>query len=222
MNRIEEIAGGHSSSQVRPRKRVLNAGSGSLSARQLHPVFRENQWQQVRFDIDPQTKPDVVGSITNMTELFPSGEFDAIWSSHSLEHLYAHEVSGALAEFKRILRPDGFALVTSPDLEAIAIFFLSHGLNHVAYTSAMGPITPHDMIFGHSGSIARGKTYMAHKTGFTCALLGQLLLDAGFPVVLAKSEGFDLWALALMRNADKAEIQEELKAAGLDMFDDVE
>jgi SAM-dependent methyltransferase len=209
-------------SQLRSRKRVLNAGSGPLTARQLHPVFREDLWQQVRLDIDPQTKPDVVGSITNMSRLLPSEDFDAIWSSHSLEHLYAHEVPTALSEFRRILKPDGFALITSPDLEAIATLVLACGLNHIAYTSPMGPITPHDMIFGHSGSIARGKTYMAHNTGFTSAVLGQLLLDAGFPIVLAKGERFDLWVLAFMHKADQALIQGELKAAGLDMFDDTE
>ena len=128
----------------------------------------------------------------------------------------------ALSEFRRILRPEGFALITSPDLEAIATHLLAHGLNHVAYTSPMGPITPHDMIYGHSDSIARGKSYMAHNTGFTCAVLGQLLLDAGFPIVVAKGERFDLWALAFMEKADKAAIQSELKAAGLDMFDHVE
>jgi SAM-dependent methyltransferase len=203
-------------------KRVLNAGSGPLSARQLHPVFQEDHWRQVRLDIDPQTKPDVVGSITDMSGLLPSQNFDAVWSSHSLEHLYAHEVPLALAEFRRILRPDGFALITSPDLEAIATALLAQGLDHVAYISPMGPITPHDMIFGHSGSIARCKSYMAHNTGFTCAALGQLLLDAGFPVVLVKNERFDLWALAVMEKADKASIQYELKIADLDMFDDTE
>jgi len=206
--------------QPRSRRRVLNAGSGPLTARQLHPVFREDRWQQVRVDIDPQTEPDVVGSITDMAELLPSENFDAIWSSHSLEHLYAHEVPLALSEFKRVLKSDGFALITSPDLESIAALLLDHGLNYVAYTSPMGPITPHDMLFGHSSSIANGKTFMAHNTGFTCADLGQLLLDAGFPVVLAKRERWDLWALALMENADKRAIQRELKATGLDMFDD--
>src|SRR5215469_14696573 len=99
MKCVEEMAGGHPGARARPRRRVLNAGSGSLSARQLHPVFRGDRWEQVRLDIDPQTEPDVVGSITNMSELFPSDDFDAIWSSHSLEHLYGHEVPGALSEF---------------------------------------------------------------------------------------------------------------------------
>jgi hypothetical protein len=201
-------------------KRVLSAGSGPVSARQLHPAFRTDCWEEVRFDIDPQVEPDIVGSITDMSELIPSQSFDSVWSSHSLEHLYAHDVSRALGEFRRILRADGFALITTPDIETIASMILEHGLDHVAYTSPMGPITPHDMLFGHSASIQRGSTFMAHNTGFTCTSLGQHLLDAGFPVVLAKREGFALWALALMEEADKTAIQRDLKAGGLDMFDD--
>jgi SAM-dependent methyltransferase len=203
-----------------PPKRVLSAGSWPASAHQLHPAFRTDCWQEVRLDIDPYVKPDIVGSITDMSKLIPSQSFDSVWSSHSLEHLYAHEVPAALAEFRRILNPGGFALITSPDVESIASMVLQYGLDHVAYTSPMGPITPHDMLYGHTASIQRGSTFMAHNTGFTCTSLGQHLLDAGFPVVLAKRERFELWALALMEEADKSAIQQELKVAGLDMFDD--
>jgi SAM-dependent methyltransferase len=210
----------HLGALPRSPKRVLSAGSGPASSHQLHPAFRTECWQEVRFDIDPQAKPDIVGTIADMSKLIPSKSFDSVWSSHSLEHLYAHEVPAALAEFRRILRADGFALITAPDIESIASLILEHGLDHVAYTSPMGPITPHDMLFGHSASIQRGAIFMAHNTGFTCGSLGQHLLDAGFPVVLAKREGFALWALALMEEADKSAIQRDLKAVGLDMFDD--
>ena len=200
-------------------KRVLNAGSGSVSARQAHPVFRKESWQETRLDIDPHSKPDLLGSIVDLRELISAESFDAIWSSHILEHLHAYEVPSALSEFRRILRRDGFALITSPDLEAVAALLLEHGVNHVAYTSPVGPITPLDIFFGHSESIARGKRYMAHNTGFTCSSLGQLLLNAGFPMVLVKRERLDLWALALMEQADTVAVQRELKAAGLDMSD---
>jgi hypothetical protein len=60
---------------------------------------------------------------------------------------------------------------------------------------------------------------MAHHSGFTCASLARLLLAVGFPIVLAKRLGFDLWALALMEDSDKTAIQAKLLAAGLDMFD---
>jgi len=201
--------------QTGPLKRVLNAGSGPYSARKLHPVFMREAWREIRIDIDPQAKPDMVASITDMRSI-ASRSFDAIWSSHTLEHLYAHEVPIALAELRRVLKSDGFALITSPDLEAAASLILDHGLDHVAYTSPAGPITPLDVLFGHSASIARGHHYMAHKTGFTCASLGQRFVDAGFPTVLVKQAGLDLWVLGLMPEADQAGIQSQLTTVGLD------
>jgi SAM-dependent methyltransferase len=198
-------------------KRVLNAGSGSYAAHRLHPVFIRDAWQEVRVDIDPQAQPDFVSSITNLRSSFQADSFDSVWSSHTLEHLYAHEVPLALTEFRRVLKPDGFALVTSPDLEAVASIIVEHGIDHVAYTSPAGPIAPLDMLFGHSSSIASGHVHMAHKTGFTCASLGRRLVDAGFPIVLVKQDGLNLWALGLMPAADKNDIQARLLAAGLDL-----
>jgi SAM-dependent methyltransferase len=221
MKRIRETVGS-AVKQTKSFKRVLNAGSGSYAARKLHPVFARDVWQEIRIDIDPQAKPDMVSSITDMKSAFAPQSFDAIWSSHTLEHLYAHEVPFALAEFKRVLKPDGFALVTSPDLEAVASLILEHGLDHVAYTSPAGLITPLDMLFGHSASITRGHLYMAHKTGFTCASLGRRFVDAGFPIVLVKREGLDLWVLGLMQKADQASIQDKLFSAGLDLFEQVD
>lgn len=202
---------------TRVPKRVLNAGSGAYAARRLHPTFVRGAWQETRIDIDPQAKPDFVASITDMRSSIASRSVDAVWSSHALEHLYPHEVPLALAEFKRVLKLDGFALVTLPDLEAVASLLLSHGLDHVAYTSPAGPITPLDMLFGHAASVSRGQHYMAHKTGFTCASLGQRFVDAGFSVVHIKRVGFDLWALGLMQEADQVTIQRLLDAAGLDL-----
>jgi SAM-dependent methyltransferase len=210
---------GVSGASAQSRKRVLNAGSGSSNARALHPVFAPEAWEEIRIDIDPESKPDIVASITDLRSSCATQSFDAIWASHILEHLYAYEVASAFAEFKRTLKPDGFALITLPDLETIASLILDHGLDHVAYTSPAGPITPFDMLFGHSGSIAHGHIYMAHKTGFTCASLGQHFVDAGFPIAVVKRHGFDLWALGLMNEADQANIQRELRANGLDMFD---
>jgi SAM-dependent methyltransferase len=203
-------------------RRVLNAGSGPRSSNRLHPLFRSANWREIRVDIDPQTNPDVIGSITDLTGQASSQSFDAVWSSHSLEHLHTHEVPLALAEFRRVLKPDGFALITSPDLESAASALLEHGPEHVLYTSTAGPITPHDILFGHASSIALGKRFMAHNTGFTCALLGKRLLDAGFPIVLVKRQHLDLWAVALMDKADKSALQRECKAAGLDMLDEAE
>ena len=137
----------------RPLARVLNAGSGPQSNQSLHPLFAPDTWVEVRFDIDPTAKPDIVGSITEMGSAFPPQSFDAVWSSHTLEHLHHHQVLTALTEFRRVLKPTGFALVTCPDLEAIASLILTKGPDVVAYVSPAGPITPLDMLFGHCASI---------------------------------------------------------------------
>jgi SAM-dependent methyltransferase len=186
----------------------------------LHPAFDPALWAELRLDIDPHTEPDIVASVLDMHLAVSSLGQDAIWCSHILEHLYAHEVPVALAEFHRVLKPDGFALITCPDLEMVADLILSDGLDTQAYHSPAGPITPLDMLYGHSPSIAAGRTYMAHNTGFTCARLGRLLVDSGFPTVLAKRDRFALWALALMPAADQQQIQQHLRRGGLDMFDE--
>jgi len=52
--------------------------------------------------------------VANCLELpFENGEFDCIVSFETLEHLEQHEE--LLTEFRRVLRPDGFLLLSSPD-----------------------------------------------------------------------------------------------------------
>jgi len=195
---------------------VLNAGSGGAGASPLHPAFPRAAWKEVRLDIDAAAKPDIVGSLGNMRGLVADQTFDAIWSSHSLEHLHAHEVLPALGEFRRILRPDGFAIVGCPDLIAIARFVLETHLEAVAYESKMGPIRPLDMIYGHEKSIAAGSGWMAHRTGFTSKRLGRLATEAGFVETrVVEADMFDLWALLLMPEANDAALAEQFKGTNL-------
>ena len=97
------------------RKKLLNAGAGYPSARGVLPLFASSDWEEVRLDIDPAVNPNVVGSVTNLRNLCETDSFDAIWSSHILEHLYSHEVPLALNEFYRVLKADGFALSCVPN-----------------------------------------------------------------------------------------------------------
>lgn len=124
---------------------------------------------------------------------------DAIWSSHNLEHLHSFEVPVALAEFKRILKPQGYLLVTLPDLRAIAREIALDRINATLYNSQAGDICALDMVFGHQASVAEGNHYMAHRTGFTASSLGQSLQDAGFEEVrVHEGHRWDLWAIATM------------------------
>ncbi|GLH76746.1 hypothetical protein SSBR45G_16540 [Bradyrhizobium sp. SSBR45G] len=199
----------------------MNAGAGSTTARRILPLVATPEWEEIRLDIDPNVNPDIVGSVSDLVRLFPPGSFDAIWCSHVMEHVYAHEVHPTFLQFREVLKPGGFALVLSPDLEAVAEHVLAHGLSSIAYVSPSGPIRPLDMIYGHSKAIEEGRHYMAHKTGFTADRLGNLLLGAGFPAVSVRSENFEICALALMADADVAAIQRELDACGFDFREKV-
>jgi len=202
------------------KRKILNAGSGPQAARRIAPLFRSGDWQETRMDIDPHVQPNIVGSITDMKDLFDDGSFDAVWSSHILEHLFAHEVAVALGEIKRVLKSDGFALVFCPDIESVARHLLEHGADDVAYVSQAGPITPLDMLYGHIASIAQGRHFMAHKTGFTADRLGNLLIDAGFAkVTVRRDEHFEICALAYTEHADQRRIEAELAAGGYDLVE---
>lgn len=123
---------------------------------------------------------------------------DAVYSAHNIEHVYSHEVPLVLAEFLRVLKPTGFAVITCPDLQTICALVAQNKLTEPAYQSPAGPITPLDILYGHSAAVAAGFHFMAHKTGFTETSLTHSLVEAGFANIATKrrAHGFDLWALA--------------------------
>ena len=186
----------------------LHVGCGKKRKAHTTPGFDRPEWHELRLDIDPAVKPDIVGSITDMAAV-PDGAVDALFSSHNIEHLNAFEVPKALAEFRRVLRAAGFAVVTCPDLQSVAGLIAQGVLTEPAYKSPSGPISPLDMLYGHQADLAAGNLYMAHRTGFTNHSLEAALRAAGFAnvVMLRKPQRFELWALATNRPASQAELR---------------
>ena len=192
----------HANARTNVRRTFLHVGSGRKDPEKVPTVYRGDEWLEVRLDIDPDVEPDVVGDIRNMAEV-SSAALDAVYSSHNLEHLYAHEVPLALGEFFRVLKPGGHALVTCPDLQAVAAFIAEGKLLEPVYSAPAGPITPLDILYGHRGSLARGKLFMAHRTGFTAQTLAGALVQAGFADIRVQRRGepyFDLWAVGYRRS----------------------
>ena len=179
---------------VKTRKRVLHVGCGPLAAEKLHESFRGNDWIEVRLDINPGANPDIVASITDMS-VIPSGSFDALYSSHNLEHLAPHELPAALEEFCRVLKPAGFALITLPDLQQAAEYIAVGRAEETVLMTNKGPITPVDMLYGVRPVLA-ANPWMAHRFGYTAATLEKALRDAGFLHVCVDRDGeFNLWAV---------------------------
>lgn len=178
------------------QRSVLHVGCGSPNPMTLHHAFQGDEWHEVRLDIDPNVKPDIIASITDMPEV-GTGQFDALYSSHNVEHLYPHEVSVALTEFARVLTPEGFALITCPDLQSIGALIVDDQLDDTAYTSPAGPISALDMLYGLRPALASGMHFMAHRTGFTGKTLGNALIVNGFSQAIVERDEarFALWAI---------------------------
>lgn len=185
-------------------KKFLHVGCGPQNKNGLKG-FSSEDWQEIRFDIDPKVNPDIQGTLTDMT-LVSSESVDAIFSSHNIEHVFPHEVSLALAEFIRVLKPDGFVVITCPDLQVVCEAVAQDKLLEPLYESPAGPISPIDILYGHRGYIQQGNHYMAHKCGFTYSALGGSFLAAGFKEIFGgrRPADFDLWLVAF-----KAEISRE-------------
>lgn len=191
-------------------KTVLHVGPGHRrNGAKLPTAFQGSDWQEIRLDIDPANEPDIVGSMLDMAAV-PAASIDAIYSAHNIEHVYAHEVPLVLREFLRVLKPDGFLVVTCPDLQMVCQLVAEDKLTDAAYTAQAGPITPLDILYGHGVALAAGHHYMAHKCGFTLKTLTQALHSAGFTTSAGKrrARGLDLWVVATKGPLSEAALRE--------------
>lgn len=190
-------------------KTFLHVGCGPKRKDQTTRGFNTPEWNELRLDINEAVNPDIVGTMLDMSAV-ADASVDAVFSSHNIEHLYPHEVPLALAEFKRVLKPDGVVVITCPDLQSVAALIAEDKLTEPAYVSPAGPIAPLDILYGHRPQLAAGNLYMAHRCGFTQKVLTSTLQAAGFAMVAAKRRGhphYDLWALATVRPMEEAALR---------------
>lgn len=159
---------------------VLHVGCGGDPL----PAWLAGYTEQ-RLDIDPRWNPDILASMTDMGDI---GPFQALYSSHSLEHLYPQDVPKALSEFYRVLEPGGFAVVFVPDLEGVEL------TEDVLFVSPAGPITGLDLHYGFR-DVLDEMPHMAHRTRFVRETLHQAMTDAGFsPVEVRRLDNHNLIA----------------------------
>jgi hypothetical protein len=189
-------------------KKFLHVGCGSMTKTHTTRGFSGDDWQEVRFDIDPQCKPDIIGTIVDMTGV-ATGSMDALFSAHNIEHVFPHEVVPTLKEFRRVLTDDGFVILTCPDLQSVCQAVASKGLLDPLYLSSAGPIAPIDVLYGFRQDVAAGKHYMAHKGGFTWRSLEQSFFDAEFGSWIggARPSHFDLWIAAFKTETAMPEME---------------
>ena len=178
--------------------KFLHVGCGLKRKHQTTQGFNLDTWEEVRLDIDTSVGPDITGSMTDMSAV-ETGSMNAIFSAHAIEHLYPHDVPVAIAEFRRVLAPDGFIVITCPDLQSICKLVAEGKLTDAACDSPAGPVAPIDMLFGMRSSLAQGNHFMAHRSGFTDKVLTATIKAGGFVATASMRRDapfYDLWLLA--------------------------
>lgn len=152
------------------QRRVLSAGGGTAS----HHEWESTGYAVIRLDIDPRTKPDIVGSMTDIGDVSP---FDAVYCAHALEHLYPHEVPRALSEFYRVLVKGGILVIIVPNLE---------GIKPTDDMVDGAGCTGLHLFYGDPAEI-EDAPYMAHHYGFLAETLSRAISAAGFEVIYSKA-----------------------------------
>jgi SAM-dependent methyltransferase len=102
-----------------PTMAELVGPSGEISALDLDPGNVEVARQ--RSTVIELARPLSVhiGSILDLP--FPDNAFDALWCSNTLQYLTDDEVSVALTEFRRVVRPGGLVALKDADLSLMRI-----------------------------------------------------------------------------------------------------
>jgi len=189
-------------------KTFLHVGCG-LQNKSSCFGFNNDNWKEIRFDIDKNVNPDIEGTLTDMS-LVETGSLDAVYSSHNIVHIYAHEVPIALKEFYRVLKDDGIVVITCPDLQSVCEAVVKDKLLEPLYVTEDGrKISPIDILYGLRTHTAQGNEHMAHKSGFTYSVLNTSFFEAGFKARYGGSrpEFWDLFLVAFKQKKSEEEIK---------------
>jgi len=191
-------------------KTLLHVGCGPEDKSDIKG-FDNDDWKEIRLDIDEGVNPDIVGTLTDM-KLVETATIDAVYSAYNIDHIYAHEVPIALGEFYRVLKDDGLVIIKCPDLQSVAEAVAQDKLLDTLYVSPIGPISAIDIMYGNRQEISDGNTYMEKKVGFTYTALDGSFFEAGFKTRYG-GRSQNAWELMLVAFKQKKSEEEIIKIA---------
>lgn len=157
-------------------KKIVDLGSSSES-----DSYLTNEGTVIRVDIREEAKPDFRCDIRKTP--FANGEFDVVFSSHTLEHFSRSEAIDVIEEMIRIMKPGGELRLNLPNIEWAA----QHILNGEVDGNVMNVLY---------GSQQYAEDF--HKNGFTPTMLEQLLKLKGFKKFVWDKNGFNMMVRAFM------------------------
>ena len=174
---------------------LLNIGAGPVI-----PPPEYLRWDITTLDIDASVKPDIVLDARELTTL-DTGQYDAVYASHVIEHFSECDVDRVLWGFYHVLAPDGYAHIRVPDVQRVMIAVAQGlALDGVLYTAPVGAIRVCDVMWGRQEQITRsGKPFYCHRFGFSRDTLGKALRAAHFEHIEIGRGAWELTAYAHKR-----------------------
>uniref|UniRef100_A0A6H2A0M2 Putative methyltransferase n=1 Tax=viral metagenome TaxID=1070528 RepID=A0A6H2A0M2_9ZZZZ len=111
--------------------RCLDIGCGKKEGR-----YKHDGYEMVYLDIDSKVEPDVAADARKLP--FENEEFDAVHSSHLLEHFSRVESLEILKEWVRVLKQGGKVRLVVPNIITIMERLRDDSLNEVDFWVVLG------------------------------------------------------------------------------------
>jgi hypothetical protein len=184
--------------------KFLHISCGNTTRSRTTREFDSGDWEEIRMDANPDVRPDIVASLQSMRAI-ASSSFDAAFTAHSLERLYAHEVGPALSQIQRVLKADGYFIVSCADIQSACALVAEDKLLEPAYESPAGPVSPIDILYGFRPALAAGYERHACKCGFTSRSLIGALAQTGFGSIWSARNPATFTLVALASKQERSE-----------------
>ena len=183
--------------------RLLNVGAG---AKNLAIMPWYEGWDVVRLDIEPLAEPDLLMDALDLDTL-DAEQFDAIYASHLLEHIYPADLPRFLYGVQKVLVADGFAEFRVPNALAACEAAAKAGtIDAFCYASPGGNVTAWDMLYGYALYQIKYGAPMAHHDAYDSQRLLAALSYNGFGMTYVQTVRWELRAIAC-----KTDISDEMK-----------
>jgi SAM-dependent methyltransferase len=153
----------------------------------------------VTVDINPAMNPDYVASVLKLP--FEDGTVESMRAVDVLEHLSYRHTADALAEWARVLCPDGRLYVQVPDADLCMHWYVSHPVALEKWADETGQIVPCTAMDGLQWRLLGGHgdnrfvddgddwRFNAHYSLWSRSTLHDALTDAGFVVKRMETNG---------------------------------
>lgn len=194
------------------KKKFLHVGCGKKRKDSTTNVFNTDEWKEYTLDIDPSCDPNFIGTMTDLS-MIDDETFDAIYSSHNIEHLYIHEAIEAVKEFRRVLKQDGYVMIICPDLISTCEEIIKKGPYEPLYyvKQSNGEVSKDiyvsgiDILYGWRPALQNGNYYMAHNSAYNESGLINLFRQNNFRAIFSvtRKNFFDIQLLAFKNNVDR-------------------